>query len=99
MLNPAQVPAVMRGPQPARVVRSATAHHQGGGAGPGSAGPAPGHPRDHPAVRRHPSAAHRPAPAPSPTARALPPPSPAATRAPSPSPGVCVTVGPIGVCL
>jgi hypothetical protein len=104
MLNPAQAPAVAPGPLPARAVWPVTAHRQGGGAGPGPAGPAPGHPRDRPAVRRHPTAAHRPSPGPSPTARALLSPSPASpspsgTPSPSFGPGVCVTVGPIGVCL
>lgn len=86
MLNPAQVPPVVRGPQPARMVRSAAAHRPGGGAGPGPAGPAPGHPRDHPAVRRHPPAAHRPAPGPSPTVQTLPSPSPAGHPAAVPQP-------------
>jgi hypothetical protein len=101
MLNPAQAPAVAqaaaRGPHPARVVRSAAAHRQGGGAGPGPARPAPVHLWDHRAWHRHPHAAHRASPGPSPTAEASPSPSPAATASPSPS--VCVTVGPIGVCL
>jgi hypothetical protein len=113
MLDPAQLPAA-RGALPAWVMPAAQSPRPGGGPLPGHAararrgsrgardrrardrGPA-GRASPSPALSRPPSSAPSPAATPPPSPAATPPPSPAA--APSPRSSVCVTVGPIGVCV
>jgi hypothetical protein len=115
MLDPAQVPAAARGSLPAQVVPAPLAPHPGGGALPGRAVRVPRRPRgtgdsprvsaekDRRARQRGPAGQAAPSAAsPSPSPASAPPrpaASPRPDAAPSPSPGVCVTVGPIGVCL
>ena len=99
MLDPAPVHAVARSPLPARVVPAASRPPHGGVAVPGPAVPAPRPSRAHHGGARVAVAHDRRAPGPGPTAQA-----PTATPSPSPSPSppsqsVCVTVGPVGVCL
>jgi len=105
MLDPSRLPAA-RGALPAWVMPAAQSPRPGGG-------PLPGHAArqrrgsrgagDRRARGRGPAGRASPSPAPSrppfssPSPAATPPPSPAAT--PSPRSSVCVTVGPIGVCV
>jgi hypothetical protein len=98
MLHPARVPEAVRGPLPARI---APAPDPGGASAAGPAGPPPGPERPHLGSRapREPGRASPAAPGPGPTAQVSPAPSPAGTPAPSPGPSLCVTVGPVGVCL
>jgi len=104
MLDPSQVPAAVRGSLPAWVGPATTAPRQGGVAQPGQAVPARRHPHGHQGTPRVADEHHRRAPGPGPTAQAPPAPSPTASPVPSPRPpplrpSVCVTVGPVGVCL
>jgi hypothetical protein len=111
MLEPAQVPAAARGQFPARAqfpARSLPATSvpgQHGVAAPGPVVPAPRQPHGRRVTTRVAAAHDRRAPGPGATDRApSPSPSPTATPSPSPSPSgqspsVCVTVGPVGVCL
>jgi len=107
MLDPAQVPAA-RGALPAwvRVMPAAQSPRPGGGPLPGHAararrgsrGAQDRRARDRgPAGRASPSPAPSRPPSPAPSPAATPPPSPAAAASPRSS--VCVTVGPIGVCV
>ncbi len=110
ILDPAQLPAA-HGALPARVLPTPAAPRPGGVTLPGQAARARRGPRgagDGPRAagerdRRDPGSARRasptPAPSrsPSPSPAATPPPSPAASASPRAS--VCVTVGPIGVCV
>lgn len=98
MLPPARVPEAVRGPLPARVA-PVPDHGR-----PVPAVPPSGPERPHRGGRapREDGRAHRLAPGPGPTAQASPVPSLAPSPgppAPSSGPSVCVTVGPIGVCL
>ena len=113
MLDPAPLPAA-RGALPAWVMPAAQSPRPGGGPLPGHAarqrrgsrgagdrraggrGPA-GRASPSPAPSRPPFSSPSPAATPRPSPAATPPPSPAA--APSPRSSVCVTVGPIGVCV
>ena len=114
MLDPAQMPAA-RGALPAWVMPAARPPRPGDGTLPGHAaharrgsrgardGPQASGERDRrardpgPAGRASPSPARSRPPFSSPSPAATPPPSPAAS--PSPRSSVCVTVGPIGVCV
>ena len=108
ILDPGQGPAAVRGSLPAWVVPATTAPREGGAARPGQAVPVPRHPNGHQGTLRVADEHHR-APGPGPTAQAPPAPSPTASPVPSPRPtspsppplrpSVCVTVGPVGVCL
>ena len=94
MLDPAPAHGVARSPLPARVVPATAVPSRGGVA-------APRPPHTHHGTTRVAVARHRRAPGPGRTAQAPPP---AATPSPptGPSPpgqGLCVTVGPVGVCL
>jgi hypothetical protein len=107
MMDPAPVHVMARSPLPARVVPATSAPPQDVTA-PGPAVPAPRHPRAHRGTSRVAVAHDRRAPGPGSTAQA-PSPSPTATPSASPSPSppspsqpsrsVCITVGPVGVCL
>ena len=111
MLHPAQVPAAARdlfparSPLPARSPPATPAPGQRGAAVPGPAVRARRQPHGRRVTLRVAAEHDRRAPGPGATGQAPPPsPSPAATASPSPSPsaqspGVCVTVGPVGVCL
>jgi hypothetical protein len=105
MLNPAQVHGAARSPLPARVLPAAPAPGQGTVAAPEPAVPEPRHPRGHQGTPRVATEHDRRAPGPGRSAQAPPPsPSPAVTPSPSPNPhsprpSVCVTVGPVGVCV
>jgi hypothetical protein len=109
MLDPGQAPAAVRGQLPAWVMPATTAPRQGGGAPAGPAVPVPRHPHGHQGAPRVAGEHHRRAPGPGPTAQAPPAPSPTASPVPSPRPtspstppprpSVCVTIGPVGVCL
>jgi hypothetical protein len=111
MLDPGQPPAAERGPLPAWVVPATTAPRHGGVA---PAVLVPRHPHGRQGTPRVADEHHRRAPGPGPTAQAPPAPSPTASPVPSPRPtsprptspspppprpSVCVTVGPVGVCL
>ena len=113
MLDPAPLPAA-RGALPAWVMPAAQPPRPGGGPLPGHAARQRRGSRgagDRRARGRGPAGRASPSPAParppfsSPSPAATPPPSPAATpppppaTAPSPRSSVCVTVGPIGVCV
>jgi hypothetical protein len=109
MLDPGQPPAAVRAAFPAWVVPATTAPRQGGVAPARPAVPVPRHPHGHQGTPWVADEHHRRAPGPGPTAQAPPAPSPTASPVPSPRPtspsppplrpSVCVTVGPVGVCL
>ena len=106
----ARGPFSARGPFPAWILPATSAPGQRGAAAPGPTVPAPRQAhgrRVTPRIaaehgRRAPgsgAADQAPLPAPAPTVTPSPSPSPSAQSPSAQSPGVCVTVGPVGVCL
>jgi hypothetical protein len=108
MPPPPRPPPAAPGPLPARVLPAAGV--PGRGVPPGPAAVAPRHPRDATDRPRAAAGKDRRVPGPGRTGPATPSPSPSTSPAPAPrpapspspglpGPGVCVTVGPFGVCL